>query len=244
MDRVGSGGDVVGVAGDGRRVVGLLVRGAERLVFPVPADITDAQALVLVREGVIAWHLLRTCAHVRAGESVVVHGAADAVGLLAVQLARSFGAGQVVATAGTPEGRGWATAAGADAVVDSGAEGLRARLLSVNGGDPVDVVLSPVGGAVFRQSLEVLAPFGRLVGHGESFLADSVGPIAGSRAVIGFRLGDCLARPEMVAGALSELMGLTSAGRLRPPVDDEYPLSEAGSAAAGPLTRRAFDPRR
>jgi NADPH2:quinone reductase len=114
------------------------------------------------------------------------------------------------------------------------------RLLAVNDGSPVDIVLAPSGGSVFEQSLDALAPFGRLVGYGaESATVDPAGLIEGSRAVIGFWLGDCLARPEMVARALSELMGLTSAGRLRPVVGDEYPLSQAGKAHADLLARRA-----
>ncbi len=232
VDLAGPSG-VVGIASDGRRVVALgvtdgrsdLVSAPERLLFPVPTEITDGQALVLAGPGVTAWHLLRTCAHLRPDEAVVVHDAASDVGALAVQLARSFCAGQVIAVADTPARRKYAIAVGADVAVDADPDGLRERLLAVNGGHPVDVVLSPAGGATFRQSLAALAPFGRIVVHGESPTVEAAGPIEGSRAVIGFWLGDCLARPEMVARALSELMGLTSAGRLRPPVGDEYPLS-------------------
>ncbi|MCS7481844.1 zinc-binding alcohol dehydrogenase family protein [Umezawaea endophytica] len=224
---------VVGTTSDGRRVVALgvaaedshLVSAPERLLFPVPAEITDAQALVLAGPGVTAWHLLRTCAHLRPDEAVVVHDAASQVGALAVQLARSFCAGQVIAVADTASRRKYATTVGADVAVDADPDGLCDRLLAVNGGHPVDVVLSPVGGVAFPQSLAVLAPFGRMVVHGESPTSVAVGPIEGSRAVVSFWLGDCLGRPEMVARALSELMGLTSAGRLRPPVGDEYPLS-------------------
>ncbi|HEX6340062.1 zinc-binding dehydrogenase [Umezawaea sp.] len=224
---------VVGTASDGRRVVALgvaaepedVVSAPERLLFPVPDGISDVQALVLAGPGVTAWHLLRTCAHLRPDEAVVVHGAAGEVGALAVQLARHFRAGRVVAVADTAARREHALALGADVAVDAEPDGLRERLLAVNGGHPVDVVLCPVGGAVFRRSLAALAPFGRIVVHGESPVTEAVGPIEGSRAVIGFWSGDCLGRPEMVARALSELMGLTSAGRLRPPVGDEYPLS-------------------
>ncbi|HWO60789.1 MAG TPA: zinc-binding dehydrogenase [Umezawaea sp.] len=232
VDLAGAFG-VVGTTAGGRRVVALgvraegsdLVSAPERLLFPVPAEITDDQALVLAGSGVTAWHLLRTCAHLGPDEAVVVHDAASEVGSLAVQLARGFRAGQVIAVADTAARRKYATAVGADVAVDADPDGLRERLLAVNGGHPVDVVLSPVGSALFPQSLAVLAPFGRIVVHGESPIVEAVGPIEGSRAVIGFWLGDCLARPEMVARALSELMGLTSAGRLRPPVGDEYPLS-------------------
>jgi D-arabinose 1-dehydrogenase-like Zn-dependent alcohol dehydrogenase len=197
--------------------------------FPLPAEIDDASALALAHHGVTAWHLLRTCAHLRQGESVVVHDAAGGVGALAVQLAVSFGAGRVVATAPTQAQRRLAVRLGADIAADSSAHGLTERLLA---GGLVDVVVglpaststhptgafptatfptqpSPVDGA-----LALLAPFGRLVCHGEPVDVDPVR--LGSRAVVGFRLADCLAKPEMVVAALSELTGLTSAGRLHP----------------------------
>jgi NADPH2:quinone reductase len=249
VSRAGLPGDeVVGFTEDGRRVVALMVADAhaelvsasERLIFPVPSEITDGQALVLARHGTTAWHLLRTCAHLRPDETVVVHDATGGVGSLAVQLARSFGAGRVIATADTRARRRFAVELGADVAVESDPLGMYDRLLAVNDGSPVDIVLAPSGGSVFEQSLDALAPFGRLVGYGaESATVDPAGLIEGSRAVIGFWLGDCLARPEMVARALSELMGLTSAGRLRPVVGDEYPLSQAGKAHADLLARRA-----
>ena len=56
-------------------------------------------ALALVLQGTTAWHLLRTSAQLREGESVVVHAAAGGVGTLAVQLAKRFGAGRVIGVA-------------------------------------------------------------------------------------------------------------------------------------------------
>ncbi|MBB5804713.1 threonine dehydrogenase-like Zn-dependent dehydrogenase [Saccharothrix ecbatanensis] len=212
--------------------------------FPLPAEIDDASALALAHHGVTAWHLLRTCAHLRQGESVLVHDAAGGVGALAVQLAVSFGAGRVVATAPTQAQRRLAVRLGADIAVDSSAPGLTERLLA---GGLVDVVVglpantsthqtgplpagvlpsgTPLPGALATATfptcpspvdgaLALLAPFGRLVCHGEPVDVDPVR--LGSRAVVGFRLGDCLAKPEMVVAALSELIGLTSAGRLHP----------------------------
>ncbi|MDU0294541.1 zinc-binding dehydrogenase, partial [Saccharothrix longispora] len=194
------GVEVVEVAGRRELVVG-------GVAHPLPVDLDDVAALALARYGVTAWHLLRTCAHLRRGESVVVHDAVGPVGALVVQLAVGFGAGRVIATAPTQARRRLAVRLGADAAVDPSAPDVRERLLA---GGPVDVV---VGGTV-EDALAVLAPFGRLVGHGEPFAVDPVR--LGSRAVAGFRLDDCLARPGMVAAALSELTGLTSAGRLRP----------------------------
>src|SRR3954464_8985761 len=89
------GGEVVGTTPDGRRVVALLTGGyAEKAVaFPiamwdVPDEVSDAQAPAPVFQGTTAWHLLRTSAHLREGESVVVHAAAGGVGTLAIQLAK------------------------------------------------------------------------------------------------------------------------------------------------------------
>jgi len=100
------GGEVVGEA-DGRRVAALVGTGGyaeyavapRTAVFPVPDGVSDAAALALLIQGLSAWHLLRTSARLSEGESVVVHAAAGGVGTLAVQLARRFGAGRVIATA-------------------------------------------------------------------------------------------------------------------------------------------------
>src|SRR3712207_9317172 len=69
-------------------------------------------------QGSTAWHLLRTSAHLAEGESVVVIAGAGGVGSLAVQLARRWGAGRVIATASSPEKRALAEELGAHATVD------------------------------------------------------------------------------------------------------------------------------
>src|SRR3954462_10927274 len=128
------GGEAVGRTPDGRRVVALLGAGgyAEKalaspaLMWDVPDAVSDAQALALVLQGTTAWHLLRTSAQLRAGESVVVHACAGGVGTLAIQLAKRFGAGRVIGVASSEEKRELARRLGADAVVDAGAEDLTA----------------------------------------------------------------------------------------------------------------------
>src|SRR3954470_5471532 len=121
------GAEFVGTASDGGpRVVGLVGGGGyaqkvatnPRLTWPVPDAVTDEQALAVVLQGATAWHLLRTSAHLAAGESVVVIAGAGGVGSLAVQLAKRWGAGRVIATASSPEKRALAESLGADATVD------------------------------------------------------------------------------------------------------------------------------
>jgi NADPH:quinone reductase-like Zn-dependent oxidoreductase len=214
--RTAGAADEVRVEDGGRRVV--VVAGQVHL--PVSAGVTDDQALALARAGTTAWHLLRTCAHLRPDESIVVHDAAGEVGAIAVQLARSFAAGRVIATESNQARRHKAVELGADIAVDSGRDGLAERLVEANEGRQVDVVLDP--GGTLKASLDALAPFGRIVCHGAD-QDDSImltGLLGGSRAVIGFRFEHTLQRPDMIARAVSELFGLTSAGRLRPVATD------------------------
>ena len=84
----------------------------------MPDGVSDEQALAVVLQGATAWHLLRTSAHLAEGESVVVIAGAGGVGSLAVQLARRWGAGRVIATASSPEKRALTEELGAHASVD------------------------------------------------------------------------------------------------------------------------------
>jgi NADPH2:quinone reductase len=214
------------------------------LIFDVPTGIEDAQALALVLQGVTAWHLLRTSARLATGETVVVHAGAGGVGLLAVQLARLFGAGRVIATASTEAKRALAVEYGADTAIDPNPDTLREKLLEVNDDRKVDVVLEMTGGPVFDQSLRALAPFGRLVVFGQAGRVpaapiDPVKLMASSRAVVGFWLGHGFARPaELIGAPLRELFDLVAEGKLRTLTGGEYPLSEAYRAHEDLRARR------
>ena len=81
-------------------------------VFPIPDGMDDGAALALLIQGLTAWHLFQTSAKLAQGESVVVISGAGGVGSLAVQLAKPFGAGRVIATASTEEKRAQGARAG------------------------------------------------------------------------------------------------------------------------------------
>ncbi len=248
------GAEAVGMTPDGLRVVALLggggyaekVAAADAFSFEVPDDVDDGQALALVLQGLTAWHLLRTSAKLADGESVVVHAAAGGVGTLAVQLAKVFGAGRVIAVASTEEKRQLAVDLGADATVDAAEPDLKSALQDANGGRKVDVVLEMVGGRTTDQSLAALAPFGRLAFFGmASRTAPSkvdLGELMGrSRGVIGFWLAHCMADPaRYLDGPMQELLELTAAGSLRPVVGATYGLSEAATAHRDLRERRSI----
>ena len=242
------GAEVVGRTSDGRRVVALTVSGggyAEKVlahpsvVFELPDEVDDVTARALVLQGTTAWHLLRTLAHLQLGESVVVHAAAGGVGSLAVQLARQWGAGRVIATASTSAKRDLARSLGAHVAVDVSsagtAEQVRDVLVEANQGRPVDVVLEMTGGVVTDGSLAALAPFGRLCLFGMAARTPQA-PIgtgallATSRAVLGFWLVHVLRRPGGVRVAMDELLSLARAGAIRAVDGGHYPLADAAEA--------------
>ena len=202
--------------------------------FPIPDGVEDGAALALLLQGLTAWHLLRTSAKVAEGETVVVHAAGGGVGSLAVQLAKRFGAGRVIASASTEEKRSLAEELGADVAVDARSENMNAALREANGGEKVDVVLEMAGGSVFEHSLKALAPFGRLVAYGmasrEQVQVSNARLMRTSTSVVGFWLAHCLAHREMMEPPIRELLELVAAGELRTIVGETYPLSQVGRA--------------
>ena len=236
------GGEVAGTTPDGTRVVALVPSGGyaeyalahESTVFPIPDGVDDGTALALVIQGLTAWHLFKTSAKLAEGESVVVVSGAGGVGSLAVQLAKPFGAGRVIATASTEEKRALTLELGADAAVDPSVEDLKAALIEANDGNQVDVVLEMAGGRVFDGCFEALAPFGRIVAYGiagrEQNTLETGRLMRKSRGVIGFWLMHCLGRRDMMEEPLADLFERAARGELRAQMGHIYPLSEVRRA--------------
>ena len=246
------GGEVVGRTPDGKRVVALLNGGggyAEKAVAPaattfaVPDGIDDLTALSMLVQGATAWVLLRKNAHLAEGESVVVHAAAGGVGTIAVQLAKAWGAGRVIATASSDEKRALALELGADVAIDSRAEDMTEALLDANG-RRVDIVLDMVGGTTTDQSIAALAPFGRLAFYGmagrESPKPVELRNVLGhSTTISGMWLPHVFRLPGNVFGtALTELFDLVLAGKLKAIPGGEYALSDARGAHEALRSRR------
>jgi NADPH2:quinone reductase len=248
------GGEVVVRDADGRRLVGMLGSAggyAQRAavnpahLFPVPDTVTDGQALTTLVQGATAWHLLRTSTHLQAGESVVVHAGAGGVGTLAIQLAKRWGAGRVIATASSEEKRALSLELGADIAIDSRTGDLTAALREANEGRGVDIVLEMTGGPVFDQSLAALAPLGRLAvfgmaGRTPPAPVDAARLMARSAAVIGFWLVHIAQRPYLLAEAVTDLMGMIADGSIRPIVGETYPLDRAADAHRALLDRTSI----
>jgi NADPH:quinone reductase len=239
------GAEVAGTRRDtGRRIVALtggyggyaeVAAVDEDLAFPIPDAVADDEALALLLQGLTAYHVLRTSAGLGAGESVVIHAAAGGVGSLAVQLARLWQAGRIVAVASTEEKRDLARSLGADVAVEAQAAGLAGRLIAANRGKRADVIAEMVGGATLAESLSALSADGRLVSFGNAS--------GGERdrddpRVIPFSLPALFADRDRLAGPLAELFAATVAEELRPIVGGVYALEDVASAHADLAARR------
>jgi len=199
---------------------------------PIPDGVDEELALALLVQGLTAWHLYRTCARVREGESVVVVSGAGGVGSLAVQLGKHMGAGRVIATASSAEKRDFAVELGADAAVDPDADDLAGAIVEANEGDRVDAIFEMAGGKIFDGSLRSLAPFGRMVTYGiagrEPNEVQTGLLLRKSWSVIGFWLMHCLRDPDrLIRAPLTDLYERAARGEVRAIAGGTYGLSEA-----------------
>lgn len=243
------GGEVSGQTSDGRRVAALLGGGGyaekvavpEAMLIPVPDGVDDDQAAALLLQGITAMALVRRCARIEPGETLLVEAAAGGTGSLAVQLGKQAGA-KVIGLASSEEKRALVEGLGADATVDSRAEDLEEAILAANGGQRVDAVLHMSGGDAFDAELSALAPLGRMVVFGiasrEQREVSTAALLRGSKAVIGFWLVHLLMRPAEAGPMIAELFGAAAAGELEVNVGEVYPLSEAARAHEDLIARR------
>lgn len=240
-DVVAVGPDVTGVA-VGDRVVAYTESGgyAELVsvragnVLPLPASASYVEGAAFLITFLTAYIPLRYQVRVGPGSTVLVHAAAGGVGSAAVQIARQMGA-RVLATSSSDEKLAVAAGLGADVTINYATTDFGQAVRAVTAGQGVDVVVDPVGGSVFDQSLKVLKPLGNVIsiGAGGGALAkmDPALLVGRSIGVQGIFLGRLFSlAPHLVREAYAEVCGLWVQGAVRPLVGARYALREAAAA--------------
>lgn len=229
--------EFVGVAEDGRRVAAVVPNGAyaEKIVVPesllveIPDSVDDDQAASILIQGVTADAVLSMTGRLTPGETVVIGAAAGGTGSLAVQLARSMGAGKIIGLASGEEKQQLVRDLGADFVVDSRSDSLGDEVRAAAEG-PVDLVLEMAGGQSFEQLLPTIGPFGRMVVVGiatrEQNQIRTGKLLKNSLTVSGFWLMHLLARPELAGESIDRVFKATAKGELKPVVSGTYGLTE------------------
>jgi NADPH:quinone reductase len=200
--------------------------------FPLHDELDFAQGASLVLNYHTAYFCLRVRGRLSEGEWVLVHGAAGGVGTATLQVAKGLGA-HTIAVVSSDAKAEVARAAGADHVVRSdGAWKDEAKELSGGG---IDVLIDPVGGDRFTDSLRALRQFGRVVVVG--FTAGSIPEVKvnrlllGNKEVVGAGWGEAaMSNPDLsnqIGAAVTELV---ASGAVRPIVGARFPLEQAAEA--------------
>jgi len=199
---------------------------------PVPDGLDLGAASMLPMGAPVALRALRT-GQLAKNETVLIHAAAGGIGHLAVQLAKLLGAGLVVATASSPSKLDFARACGADVGIDYTDPDWpdQVRAVAPQG---VDVVLESAGGEILRQSIDLLAPFGRVVMYGAASgqLIDlPVRSLFALKSLAGFSLlAWRAASPAQARQEMTEIADYFTDGRLHTTAHASLPLTEAAQA--------------
>ena len=235
----------------GDRVVGLTMIGgamaetavldAER-VFPLPDNVGFEAGAGLLFNDLTVYFALSVRGRLAQGETVLVHGAAGGIGTSTLRLAPALGAGRVIAVVSTEDKVEVARAAGADDVVL--ADGFKDSVAELTGGKGVDIVMDPVGGDRFTDSLRSLAPAGRLLVVG--FTGGEIPTVKVNRLllnnidVVGVGWGAwTLSHPGALQEQWAGLAPLLTSGAVPAPQPEVYPMERAAEAVASLENRSA-----
>ena len=210
---------------------------------PVPSGMSLEQAAVFRGAYHTAYHALLQRGRMKAGDWVLIHGAAGGIGIAAIQVAKLFGA-TVIATASTDEKRAACREEGADFAIDY-RESLREQIKEITQDRGVDIVYDPIGANVFDESLRCLAWGGRILvlgflGGGPSTPRTNYLLIKGLE-VIGVRLGGVTEQqPEIGRANMKLLVELAGQGKLRPRISYSFPLEQAPEAIRAVIDRKVI----
>jgi NADPH:quinone reductase len=211
-------------------------------VFVIPGSMTFEQAAGFPVTYGTAYYALVDRAQLKAGETLLVHGAAGGAGSVAVEMGKLLGA-TVIATAGSDEKAAAAKRLGADHAINYSTQSVKDAVKAL-AGDGADVVFDPVGGDVFDQSLRCIAADGRILVIG--FASGRIPSVPANLllvkniSVVGVYWGGFTKRDPLKNRANFETMlRWIEEGKLRPPATTNYPLDRAAEAMNALLERKS-----
>lgn len=229
-----TGDRVMAITGHGAFAEKVVVS-ADRLVA-IPAGMDDVTAGAFLFTYATSDHAVRDRGALRAGETLLVLGAAGGVGLAAVEIGKAVGA-TVIACASTDDKLAVCREHGADDAINYATEDLRDGIKRITGDRGVDVVIDPVGGRFSEPAFRSTTWRGRFVVVG--FAAGDIPKIPLNLAllkgssIVGSSLGGWMRRePERFAESTRQLLRWHTDGRLKPHIDRTFPLERAGEAIA------------
>jgi NADPH2:quinone reductase len=208
----------------------------QNAVMPMPEGLDFKQAAGVAMTYFTSYHALKQRAQLKKGETLLVLGAAGGVGSTAVELGKLMGA-RVIAAASSEEKLALCRELGADETVNYSEQDLKTAIKELTGGKGVDVVYDPVGGDYAEPALRGMAWNGRYLVIG--FASGPIPQIPLNLAllkgcsIVGVFWGRFIAEePEVHLQNIKELWGLFAEGKLKPAINDVFPLEEYEQAYA------------
>lgn len=230
------------VAACGRTLAERVVAKAP-FVIPAPGKLAFASAAGICITYFTSMHALKQRAQLKAGETLLVLGAAGGVGTTAVELGKRMGA-VVIAAASSDAKLELVRKLGADHVVNYATEDLRERIKTITSGKGVDVVYDPVGGTLAEPALRSMAWGGRYLVIG--FAGGDIPriplnlPLLKGCSIVGVFWGSFAARERDVQRRnVMELWEMFESGQLVPVVGETHPLADYAKAFESLAARRA-----
>lgn len=203
-------------------------------VSRIPEGMEFVEAAVFPVNYQTAWHALVDRAQAKAGETLLVLGAAGGTGYAAVEVGKHLGL-RVIASASSAEKRSAAIAGGADAAVEAGAADWRDQVKAANGGTngtrgEIDIVFDPVGGDATDLAFRTLGYGGRhlVIGFPAGIAALKTNlPLLKSASLIGVQMrGHAIHRPDEAAANRIKVMELAGLGKFHPAIAARYPMAD------------------
>jgi NADPH:quinone reductase len=231
---------VAAIAGSGGFGTHACVNAAQVMPLPPGFALTDAAAFAFTYG--TSHHALIDRAQLKAGETVLVLGAAGGVGTAALQIAKAAGA-KVIAAASTDDKCALCKELGADDTLNYSTQDVRETLKALTGGKGPDVVYDPVGGEIAEPVFRSIAWRGRYLvigfaGGGIPALPWNLALLKGA-SVVGVFWGDFVKRePQANAAALMQLAQWYAQGKIKPVIDQQLPMSEIRTAYARMASRQ------
>ncbi|GAA3226230.1 NAD(P)H-quinone oxidoreductase [Streptomyces sp. XM83C] len=204
-------------------------------LLPVPKGVSLVEAAALPEVVCTVWSNVFMVAHLRPGETLLVHGGSSGIGTMAIQLAKAVGA-RVAVTAGSKEKLDRCAELGADILVNYREQDFVAELKAATGGAGADVILDNMGAKYLDRNVQALAVNGRLaiIGMQGGVKGElNIGALMSKRAAISattLRARPTSEKAAIVAAVREHVWPLVDAGHVRPVVDRELPMPAAGEA--------------
>lgn len=204
-------------------------------LLPVPEGVDLKRAAALPEVTSTVWSNVFMIAHLRPGETLLVHGGSSGIGTMAIQLAKAVGA-KVAVTAGTKEKLDYCAELGADVLINYREQDFVAEVKQATGGAGADVILDNMGAKYLDRNVQALAVNGRLaiIGMQGGIKAElNIATLLNKRAAISatsLRARPLGEKAAIVAAVQEHVWPLLAAGHVRPVVDRELPMSDAATA--------------